>query len=137
MQNENVKIEGRNPVLEALKSGRQIDKIFIKKGEITGSATKIVAMAKDKKIPISQVEKSKLDLMSETGSLQGFIAFVPAKDYVTVDDILKIAQDKNKNNFDEEFDYMIEIAEKQNAYNKKRMGKKKDRDKYKKWDKWN
>lgn len=94
-----IKIEGRNPVLEALKSGRQLDKIMIKKGEITGSATKILAIAHDRKIAVSYVEKSKLDMLSETGSHQGIIAFAPAKDYVSVDDILKRAEEKGTNNF--------------------------------------
>lgn len=96
---EDIKIEGRNPVIEALKSGRQLDKILIKKGDIEGSAKKIVAMAKDKKVPVSFVEKSKLDLISETGSHQGVIAFAPAKDYVSVEKILEIAEKKGKNNF--------------------------------------
>lgn len=93
------KIEGRNPVMEALKSKRPIDKIYIKKGEISGSLIKIVNMAKDMKIPVSYVEKVKLDEMSESGSHQGVIATAPVKDYVSVDDILNAAKDKGTNNF--------------------------------------
>ena len=92
-------IEGRNPVMEVLKSGRQIDKIFVKKGEITGSATKICAIAKDRKIPVSFVEKAKLDSLSETGAHQGVMAFLPAREYVSVDDILNAAKEKGENNF--------------------------------------
>lgn len=101
INNENnvSKIEGRNPVLEALKSGRSIDKIYIKKGDIQGSAKKIYAIAKSKKIIISEVEKSKLDMMSETKAHQGVIAIAPVKDYASVEDILNAAQKKGKPHF--------------------------------------
>lgn len=93
------KIEGRNPVLEALKSGRRIDKIYIKKGDIQGSAKKIFALARAKKIIISEVEKQKLDMMSETKAHQGVIAIAPVKDYASVEDILSAAKDKQKPHF--------------------------------------
>ena len=93
------KIEGRNPVLEALKSGRQIDKIYIKKGEIQGSAKKIFALARANKIIISEVDKQKLDMMSETKSHQGVIAIAPVKDYASVDEILAAADKKQKPHF--------------------------------------
>lgn len=93
------KIEGRNPVLEALKSGRRIDKIYIKKDDIQGSAKKIFALARAKKIIISEVEKQKLDMMSETKAHQGVIAIAPVKDYASVEDILSAAKDKQKPHF--------------------------------------
>ncbi len=93
------KIEGRNPVIEALKSGRAIDKIYIKKGENEGSVKKIIAMARSKKIIISEVEKAKLDMMSETKSHQGVIAIAPVKDYASVEDILNKSKEKNKPHF--------------------------------------
>lgn len=97
--NKTFKIEGRNPVLEALKSGRQIDKIYIKKGDIQGSAKKIFALAKAKKIIISEVDRQKLDMMSETKAHQGVIAIAPVKDYASVDDILAAADKKQKPHF--------------------------------------
>lgn len=89
-------LEGRNPVFEALKSGRQIDKILIAKGGGKGSVTRIIAMAKEKKILISEVERAKLDSISQTHAHQGIIAYTAAADYVSVKDILKRAKDKNE-----------------------------------------
>ena len=93
------KIEGRNPVMEALKSDRPIDKIYVKKGDVSGSLIKILNIAKDKKIQISYVDKFKLDEMSEAGSHQGVIAVAPVKEYVTVEDILNVAKEKGTNHF--------------------------------------
>ncbi|MCH5185456.1 MAG: 23S rRNA (guanosine(2251)-2'-O)-methyltransferase RlmB [Oscillospiraceae bacterium] len=90
------KIEGRNPVAEAIRSGREIDKIFIKKGNLEGSIIPIIKKAKEKGIVISEVEGRKLDSMSETGSHQGIIAYVAAVGYCTIDEILKTAEEKNE-----------------------------------------
>lgn len=95
----NGKIEGRNPVTEAIKSGRAIDKIFVQSGEKNGSIRKIIALARDKKIVISYVDKAKLDKMSETKSHQGVIAFAAAKEYCTVEDILRFAEEKGEDPF--------------------------------------
>lgn len=92
------KIEGRNPVIEALKSDREIDKIMITKGA-EGSVKKIIGMAKDKKITVQYVEKQKLDQISESHAHQGVIAFVAAHKYVDVTDILKRAEDKGEDAF--------------------------------------
>lgn len=89
-------LEGRNPVLEALKSGREIDKILIVKGESKGSLTKILAIAKEKKIVISEATKAKLDSISQTGAHQGIIAYTAAADYVSLNDILDYAKSKNE-----------------------------------------
>ena len=64
-------IEGRNPVMEALKSGTNIDKIYIIKGEAQGSVIKIRRMAQEKRIPIVEVDRRKLDEMSNSHSHQG------------------------------------------------------------------
>ncbi len=85
------KIEGRNPVLEALKSGRSINKLFISKGDKEGSIHQIIALGKEKGVVIQEVDRSRLDSMSTSHAHQGVIAFVSAKDYVEVDDILEIA----------------------------------------------
>ena len=68
------KIEGRNPVTEAIKSGREIDKLLVSAKE--GSIKKIVAMAKERGIVVQEVVKSKLDELSDTGAHQGVIALV-------------------------------------------------------------
>ncbi len=86
-------LEGRNPVFEALKSGRQIDKILIAKSDNKGSITRIIALAKEKRILISEVERSKLDAISQTGAHQGIIAYVAAAEYASVDDILAYAKE--------------------------------------------
>ena len=85
------KIEGRNPVLEALKSGRSINKIFISKGDKEGSINQLIALGKEKGVVIQEVDRSRLDIMSTSHAHQGVIAFVAAKNYVEVDDILEIA----------------------------------------------
>jgi 23S rRNA (guanosine2251-2'-O)-methyltransferase len=86
------KLEGRNPVIEALKADRTINKILIAKGEREGSITQIIALAKQKGIVVQEVERIKLDKLSTTHAHQGVIAFVAVKDYVDVDDILSIAE---------------------------------------------
>lgn len=93
------KIEGRNPVLEALKAEREIDKILIAKGAEQGSVQKIIGAAKDRGIPIQYVERQKLDQLSESHSHQGIIAFVAAYRYVEVEDILAKAAQKGESPF--------------------------------------
>ncbi len=92
-------LEGRNPVIEAIKAGRSINKILIAKGEKEGSINYLVALAKERKIVVQEVDKAKLDKMSLTGSHQGVIAHVSAKEYVEVDDILQIANEKDEDPF--------------------------------------
>ncbi len=89
-------LEGRNPVFEALKSGRQIDKILIAKNSNKGSITRIIALAKEKKILISEVERTKLDTISITGAHQGIIAYAAAASYVSVKNILDYADEKGE-----------------------------------------
>lgn len=98
---ENVqnRIEGRNPVLEALKSGREIDKILVQSGEKNGSLKKIIAVAREKKTVVTEMERRRLDAMSVTHSHQGVIAFAAAREYSTVEDILKSAADKGEQPF--------------------------------------
>ena len=89
-------IEGRNAVIELLESAKDINKLFIQKGEKHGSINKIVAMAKDKKIVIVEIEKRKMDEMSQTHNHQGVIAIVPPFAYCDVEDILAYAKEKNE-----------------------------------------
>ncbi len=92
-------IEGRNSVLELLETGKDINKIFVEKGEKHGSINKIIGMAKDKKIVIVEVEKSKLNQMAETDNHQGVIAMVPPFNYCEVKDIINEAKQKNEKPF--------------------------------------
>lgn len=96
---EEFRIEGRNPVMEAIQSGREIDKIWISKGEREGSIRRIIAIAKESKIVVQEVEKSKLDEISETGRHQGIIAFAAAHEYVEVEEILERARQKQEDPF--------------------------------------
>jgi len=90
------RLEGRNPVIEALKSGRTIEKIYIAKGSQEGSIRQAISMAREKGIVINEVDRVKLDAMSETRSHQGIIAIVTPYKYVEVDDILDYARQKNE-----------------------------------------
>lgn len=92
-------IEGRNSVLELLESDRDINKILISKGERHGSINKIITMAKKKKIVMIEVERQKLNAISETGNHQGVIAIVPPFNYAEVEDILNGAKLKNEDPF--------------------------------------
>ena len=92
-------IEGRNSVLELLESGKDINKIFISKGEKHGSITKIIAKAKEKKIVVVEIEKEKMIKMAQTENPQGVIAIVPPFDYCDVEDILNEAKQKNEKAF--------------------------------------
>lgn len=93
------KIEGRNPVIEALKSQRDIEKIIIAKGAKEGSINKIIGMAKDRGIFIQYVERQKLNAMSETNNHQGVIALVAAYGYIQFEDILRRAEEKGEDAF--------------------------------------
>lgn len=101
MQNmkQSDKIEGRNPVLEALRADREMDKILIAKGAAQGSIQKIIGMAKDRGIPVQYVEKQKIDQLSTSHAHQGIIAFVAAYKYVEVEDILQHAKNKKEDPF--------------------------------------
>lgn len=92
-------IEGRNAVLELLESGKDINKIYITKGEKHGSITKIIAKAKERKIVTVEVEREKINQMAQTENAQGVIAIVPPFDYCEVEDILNEAKDRNEKAF--------------------------------------
>ena len=92
-------VEGRNAVLELLDSDRDINKIFVQSGERHGSINKIIAIAKENTVVVTEVEKSKLDFMSKTKNHQGVIAVVPPFNYCEVEDILEYAKSKNEDVF--------------------------------------
>ncbi|MBU5425632.1 23S rRNA (guanosine(2251)-2'-O)-methyltransferase RlmB [Tissierella pigra] len=89
-------VVGRNPVLEILKTDREIEKLYILKGELQGSINKIIGMAKDRNIVIQQVDKNKLDSLSEGNAHQGVVALVTSYTYVDIDDILNKAKEKEE-----------------------------------------
>lgn len=92
-------IEGRNSVLELLESGRDVNKIFIQAGEKHGSINKIISMAKQRKILITEIDKNKINQMSQTDNCQGVIAIVPPFEYVEVEDILEEAKTRQEEPF--------------------------------------
>lgn len=89
-------IEGRNAVLEAFRSGKCVDKLFILDGCQDGPVRTIAREARKHDTIVKFVPKERLDSMSETGAHQGVIAQVAAYDYFTVEDILKKAEDKGE-----------------------------------------
>ncbi len=89
-------LEGRNPVLEALRSGRTINKLIVAKGDREGSIRQITAIAKENGITIQEVDRRHLDSLSTTNSHQGVMAYVSVKDYVEVDDILEASAQKGE-----------------------------------------
>ena len=95
-RNSNI-IIGRNPVMEALKSGREIDKILVSAGD--GSIVKIVGMAKDKGLPIIKAEKASLDRIAQGGAHQGIIAYASAYEYKEIEDILAKAEKQGEEPF--------------------------------------
>ncbi len=92
-------VEGRNSVIELLKSGKDINKLFIQKGEKHGSIIEIINLAKKNKVIYTEVEKVKLDKMATTHNHQGVIAIVPPYEYCEVQDILDLAKEKGEKPF--------------------------------------
>ena len=92
-------VEGRNSVIELLESGRDVNKIFITEGERHGSINKIISMAKERKIIITEISKTKMNQMAQTENNQGVIAIVPPFDYCEVEDILEEAKKRNEKPF--------------------------------------
>lgn len=89
-------IAGRNPVSEAIRSGRPIDKILVARGEKTGAVVGILAKAREKQIPVKEADRVKLDFLSGSAPHQGIIALAAAKEYSTVEDILAYAAEKGE-----------------------------------------
>lgn len=85
---------GRNPIREALRAGRDIEKLLVARGELIGSAREIVAMAKDAKIVVQEVARERLDAMAPNH--QGLIAVASAYSYRTVDDMLALAKERGE-----------------------------------------
>ena len=96
MQQENL-LAGRNPIREALKAGRDIEKLLVLKGELSGSAREIVQLARENHIVVQEVEKIRLDELAHNH--QGLVAFASAYQYSTVEAMLEEAAAKNEEPF--------------------------------------
>ena len=90
------KIEGKNAVMEALKAGRTIDKVYIVRGEADKSLKFIASKARAAGAVVSEVDRRKLDFMSETHAHQGVIAVAAVREYSTVEEILSIAEERGE-----------------------------------------
>ena len=93
---ENEQIEGRNAVIEALRAGRAIDKIFLARGEVDKTLGHIASRAREKGIVVVECDRRKLDFMSSTHAHQGVIALCAVKETVSVADILAIAAERGE-----------------------------------------
>ena len=92
-------IEGRNAVLEAFRSGKPVDKLFVLDGCQDGPVRTIVREAKKHDTIIQFVEKERLSQLSETGKHQGVVAFAAAYEYAEVEDMLELARQKGEDPF--------------------------------------
>jgi 23S rRNA (guanosine2251-2'-O)-methyltransferase len=108
------RLEGKNPVLEALRAGRTMNKLWVAKldgGRVDPTVARIVSMAKDRGVFVHEVPRLTLDQMSETHNHQGVIAQVASHDYVEIDQIIKSARDKG------EAPFLLMLDELKDAYN--------------------
>lgn len=96
MRYEELTIEGRNAVIEAFRSGKTIDRVFILDGCQDGPIQTIKREAKKHDCIVQFVKKERLDQLSETGHHQGVIAYAAAYEYATVEDILALAREKKE-----------------------------------------
>ena len=99
MAEESLVIEGRNAVIEAFRSGKTIDKVFILDGCQDGPICTIVREAKKHDTILQFVAKERLDQLSETGKHQGVVAHAAAYEYAEVEDILALAEEKGEDPF--------------------------------------
>lgn len=108
------RLEGRNPVMEALRAGRTINKIWVVKRDESRpdpTLSRIINLAKDKGIIVSEVPRISLDQMSQTGNHQGIIAYTASHEYVEVEDIIAFAAER------EEPPFVVLLDELKDAYN--------------------
>lgn len=93
---KNELIEGRNAVIEALRAGRAIDKIFIARGDVDKTLGHIASKAREKGIVVVESDRRKLDFMSQTKAHQGVIAVCAVRDYCSIEDILALAAERGE-----------------------------------------
>lgn len=96
MRYEEMTIEGRNAVMEAFRSGKTIDRLYVLKGCQDGPVNSILREARKSNVLTDFVKKERLDQMSGTGKHQGVIALAAAYEYAEVEDILKLAEEKGE-----------------------------------------
>lgn len=96
---QNELIEGRNAVIEALRAGRAIDKIYIARGDVDKTLGHIASKAKEKGIVVADCDRRKLDFMSRTHAHQGVIAVAAVREYCSVGDILDVAEERGEEPF--------------------------------------
>lgn len=89
-------IEGRNAVIEALRAGRAIDKLYISKGDVDKTLGHIASKARNQGVVVVECDRRKLDFMSQTHAHQGVIAVCAVREYCTVDDILALAEERGE-----------------------------------------
>jgi len=89
-------IEGRNAVIEALRAGRAIDKIFIAKGDVDKTLGHIASKARDKGIVVVEADRRKLDFMSQTKAHQGVVALAAVREYCEIQDIIALARERDE-----------------------------------------
>lgn len=87
---------GRNAVTEALKSGRDIDSLYLAKGNNNPALLRLASMAKERGAVVKETDPKKLDYMCSGGNHQGIAAYVAVHEYSTVDDILQLARDREE-----------------------------------------
>ena len=92
-------IAGRNPVMEAIRSGRSIESILVAKGERGGSVVAIIAKAKQKNIPVKDVDSKKLDFLAKGVNHQGIVAQCAVKEYSALEDIFALAEERGESPF--------------------------------------
>lgn len=89
-------IEGRNAVLEALRAGRGLEKVYLAEGDTDHTLHRIAALAREKGAVVTACDRRKLDAMSETHAHQGVIAVASAVEYATVEDLLALARERGQ-----------------------------------------
>ncbi len=89
-------IAGRNAVNEALRSGRSIDSLYVTRGAHTGSIGALIAKAKDMDIAVKEADSKKLDFMCGNANHQGIVAVAAVKEYATVEDIFRLAEERGE-----------------------------------------
>src|SRR3972149_11859161 len=87
-----VQIEGRHPVMEALRAGRPLRKLVVARGSAAGSLQPLIGEAHRRGIPVQEVEKAVVDRLAPTRAPQGVIAYAAAHRVVDIDDLLSLAQ---------------------------------------------
>ena len=93
---KNEMIEGRNAVLEALRAGRALDKVYIARGETDKALAHIAGLARERGVSVSDCDRRKLDAMSVTKAHQGVIAVCAVREYASLDDILALAESRGE-----------------------------------------